>query len=965
MQLVGVKKPRKPAAPRMENPVPTYDAATWLGRISVHQDFFWFFSLLAWSLTMIIWWRHPRRRTAWAWLPGAGLATIGTALLQFGVFNPTFDVFQDRLIPGTLSDYRPALIDPYWLGDALIGATLATMAAFWGWLAARRGGRPHLRWLPVVFMVLVAVLHAADATIGGWLLVLAAVSTAILLWPHVRADPAARRALAAGALLPVFSTLGPLAMALHMVQRSGPPTPMGLGTAVYQLLFGLMVLGCLAFDLTGRLPAETTPAFRRDRRIFWAGVAGLLAVGLTWGIQTGRDNRREIQQNRLRTAAAHAKVFDPALLEPLDRPEFRIEWKSAAGEPAPAFSPWLAGGAAEPARLRLQEVVLATPFLDHARLIRLQDGWLVAVLSSDNAVRPGEIEVLRRATPEDLARWDKKEPYVEESPVPEIGYDYYCRAPIIGADGRMLGWLDCVRREYYLSVERRWRAGPFLMTALGVVLLALVFLQRQIGREREIALRAAAAAAEGSRIKTAFLANVSHELRTPLQSILGYSELLRQELGAAAHPRLDALRQQGELMTRLVNDLIDLSAAESGSFQLAGQTVNPADLLYQTVESLRPRAAAKGLALRAETGDDVPAWVVVDGGRLRQVLINLAGNAIKFTDRGAVTISLHAGPVSEGRCLLLLLVHDTGPGIPPAQQPRLFTPFTRLAQTADKEGSGLGLALSAALCRAMGGGITIESDGRSGSCFTATFLVTPTRAPAEAGVAEVIPSGRAPRVLVVDDNRLVRELFTASLTERGARCRIATSGTEGLARAAEETPEVIVLDLALPDGDGADFVPRFRTLAAGARIIGVSAHAGTADRTRALAAGMDDFLVKPVPLAALWAAVIGTPPAPVAPPPHFELPAALRDRLREEFARELPARRAELAAAMHAADWARVRATTHYLRNSALVVQAPALYEVCTGLEAAAVAADAGAATQWWPRCAAALDALQGDQPPP
>lgn len=89
----------------MENPVPTYDAATWFGRISVHQDFFWFFSLLLWSLAMILWWRHPQRRTAWAWLPGAGFAAIGTALVQFGIFNPTFDFFQDRLIPGTLSNY--------------------------------------------------------------------------------------------------------------------------------------------------------------------------------------------------------------------------------------------------------------------------------------------------------------------------------------------------------------------------------------------------------------------------------------------------------------------------------------------------------------------------------------------------------------------------------------------------------------------------------------------------------------------------------------------------------------------------------------------------------------------------------------------------------------------------------------------------------------------------------------------
>lgn len=944
----------------MENPVPAYDAATWLGRISVHQDFFWFFSLLAWSLAMILWWRHPRRRTAWAWLPGAGLVTIGTALLQFGLFNPTFDFFQDRLIPGTLSDYRPALIDPYWLGDVLMGATLANMAAYWGWLAARRSGRPHLRWLPAFFLAGVALLHAADANIGSWLLLLAAAAAAIPLRPLVRDDPAARRALIAAALLPVMSTVGPLAGALHALQRSGPPTPMGLGAAAFQLLFGMIVLGAL----TRGLPAEITPAFRHDRRIFRVGVAGLLAAGLTWGIQTGRDNRREIQQNRLRTAAAHAKVFDPALLEPLDRPEFRIDWKSAAGEPAPAFSPWLAGGAAEPARLRLQEVVLATPFLDHARLIRLQDGWLVAVLSSDHATRPGEIEVLRRATPDDLARWKKKEPYVEESPVPEIGYDYYCRAPIIGPDGRMLGWLDCVRREYYLSVERRWRAAPFLMTALGVILLTLVFVQRQIGREREIALRTAAAAAEGSRIKTVFLANVSHELRTPLQSILGYSELLRQELGGSAHPRLDALRQQGELMIRLVNDLIDLSAVESGSFQVAAQSVSPADLLHQTVDSLRPRAEAKGLTLRSETGDDVPAWVVADGGRLRQVLINLAGNAIKFTDRGAVTVSLRAGPAGEGRRVLIMAVHDTGPGIPPAQQARLFSPFIRLPQTAGKEGSGLGLALAAALCRAMGGGITLESDGRSGSCFTATFLVTPTDAPAEIPVPAVPPAGRVPRVLVVDDNRLVRELFLASLTERGAPCRVAGSGSEGLARAAEEAPEVIVLDLALPDGDGTDFVPRFRRVAPGVRIIGVSAHAGAADRARALAAGMDEFIVKPVPLATLWTVVTGTRPAPAAATPHFEPPAALQARLRAEFSRELPDRRAELAAAMHAADWARVRATAHYLRNSALVVQATALYEACTGLEQAAGAADAGAAARWWPRCAGALDELERNQAP-
>jgi signal transduction histidine kinase/DNA-binding NarL/FixJ family response regulator len=676
-------------------------------------------------------------------------------------------------------------------------------------------------------------------------------------------------------------------------------------------------------------------------------------------VQTGRDNRREIQQNRLRTTAAHARVFDPALLAPLHSPEFKIEWRDNAGEAAPARSSWLAGGVAEPARRRLSEVVIATPFLDHARLLLIHDGWLVSALSSEDQARPGEIEVLRRATPADLAQWEKKEPYVEESLVTEIGYPYYCRAPIVAADGRMLGWLDCVRREYYLSVERRWRAAPFLMTALGVGLLALVFVQRQIAREREIALRAAAVSAEGNRIKSAFLANVSHELRTPLQSILGYTELLAPGLAdEKSRARLAALRQQGELMTRLVNDLIDLSAVEAGSFQLALGPVAPAELVRLAVEGLRPRAEAKGLALQTQVNDGVPAWVTADDARLRQVLTNLVGNAVKFTDRGSVTVSLRAAPGTGREVVLSVAVWDTGPGIPPAQQGRLFAAFTRLEQTAAKEGSGLGLALSAALCRAMGGTITVESDGATGSCFTATFRATPCAAPEKSPAQAAGRPGFAPRVLVVDDNTLVRELFVAALTERGARCRAAASGAGGLALIAAEKPDVLVLDLALPDGDGTGFVPRFRAVAPGVRIIGVSAHAGAGDKTRALAAGMDGFLVKPVALDALWDALAGAAPDPAPGPVFFDLPPALRDRLRAEFVRELPARRTELAAAVQAADWSKTRAVAHYLRNSALVVQAETLFEACSTLEAAATARDSAAMAEAWSRCRAAFDAL-------
>ncbi len=273
LQLVGAKKPRKPARPPMENPVPTYDVATWIGRLSVHQDFFWFFSLLIWSLALIVWWCHPARRSLWAWFPGAGLATVAMTLLQFGMFNPTFDIFQERLIPGTVSTYRPALIDAYWLGDVLTGAALAAVAAGWGWMAADRTGRPHLRWLPVAVMPLVTAIHAVDPVGGGLLLtVLTALGTAAL-WRSTAGSAFSRTGLVLAALLPVLSTVGPVAALLGMVQRHGPPSPAGLGAALFQMLLGAILLAGLMRGLWSRLAADTHDAFRRDAGRFAFGAA--------------------------------------------------------------------------------------------------------------------------------------------------------------------------------------------------------------------------------------------------------------------------------------------------------------------------------------------------------------------------------------------------------------------------------------------------------------------------------------------------------------------------------------------------------------------------------------------------------------------------------------------------------------------------------------------------------------------
>lgn len=987
----------------MESSLPAHAMTNWIGRLSVHQDFFWFVSLLAWTLALLVWWRHADRRSQWAWLPAVAGATIASAVIQFGMFSPTLDIFQSRLNPGTVSDFRPAAVDPYRLGDALLGGAFAGLIAAWGWQLAGCLGRPFARWAALAVAVILWSAHLVFPAAGAWGLALAGWPLAAGLFLVLAPRGGALVGLGLAALLPAFSTVGPLAVATGMLQRFGPPTPMGLLAGVGQLLVGVVVLASLTRTVLARLSTEQRATLGGDLR--WPVVASvaLLIFGVSFGVVTGRDNRREILENRLRTTAAHAAVLDPALLAPLERAEF---W---AAHVAPADEALHAGplppDGAGALRQRLLEEVVSTPFLREARIVVLRDGWLIAALSSEPGRR---VEYLRRAAPEDYRRWKNPLPYYEESPVPEIGYDYYSRAPIVGADGRMLAWFDGVRSEFYLTMERRWRVAPFLFTALGIMLIGFGFGQRRSSREREAALRAAAIAAEANRIKTSFFANVSHELRTPLQSILGYSELLQRDLAGEARPQaqLRALREQGELMTRLVNDLIDLSAAEAGAFQLAPRVVAPVALVVQAVESLRPRAEAKGLALHCAVGAAVPEWVWLDDARVRQLVLNLVSNALKFTERGSVSVSLErvtkadggasrggaarAGPAgADGEEWLQLAVRDTGPGIPPTQQARLFVPFSRLAQTASKEGSGLGLALSAALCQAMGGALRVESDGFNGSLFVATWRLVRASAPTLAATPAVVAAagGRVRRVLIVDDNTLVRELFANFLRGQGAEVATAASRAATLAQlapaadremrsAGSASPgrwsagaaawDAVLLDLALPDGSGAALVAALRAHSPGARILGVSAHAGQAEREQALAAGMDAFLVKPVALDDLWRAITGggdgaattaMATTGAAGRAAFATPGSVSAPLRAAFARELPGKRTELAMAVAALEWERVRGVAHYLRNSALVVQEAALFDACTGLEEAAVARDREALAAWWPRCERALDA--------
>lgn len=446
-----------------------------------------------------------------------------------------------------------------------------------------------------------------------------------------------------------------------------------------------------------------------------------------------------------------------------------------------------------------------------------------------------------------------------------------------------------------------------------------------------------------------FLAHICHELRTPLQTILGQGELLlRDTADEAARMRLASISEHGALMLRLVNDLLDWHTSGGETFRLVPRPVDLPALVAQTVESFRPAADAKALALDCEISADTPQWVQLDGDRVRQVLLNLVGNAIKFTEVGRVSVSLFESP--DGG--VELRVADTGPGIARAEQARIFQPYARVERSAAAEGAGLGLALSARLCARLGGGLTVASDGQHGTTFFARFAAPACPPPRGAAPASgPATSLRGRRVLVADDNALVRDFFCAGLGELGACCERAADGEEALSRALEGDFAAVVLDLSMPRLEGVEVARRLRArLGPQLRIVGASAHAGSTERARALAAGMDAFLAKPVGIGELAAALGVSDDAPAAMDET-----RMRAALSVQFRAEAHAHAAMLALAWKTRDWPGLVQAAHYVHNSALVVRDGALSAACAALMRAAEACDEAAARDGWERCDQAL----------
>ncbi len=526
--------------------------------------------------------------------------------------------------------------------------------------------------------------------------------------------------------------------------------------------------------------------------------------------------------------------------------------------------------------------------------------------------------------------------------------------------------------------------------------------------EKEIQLRAARnAAQDANRAKSDFLANMSHEIRTPMNAILGFTDILRRAgpQGATdAQKYLDIIHGSGRHLLELINDILDLSKVEAGHMEVERLPCEVHQVVLEVARFMAIKAQEKGIELRVSFDGPLPHQALTDPHRLRQVITNLVGNAIKFTAKGAVRISLRMDP-RPGSTLMQIDVADSGIGIPADRLESIFEPFVQAEASTTRNfgGTGLGLTISRRFARALGGDVYATSEAGRGSVFHVSIDAGPlegtqwlsVQALEERREQSAAPAGEQaawvfPRrcVLVVDDGRENRELLRVVLGDAGLDMVEAENGAIGLERAAEHKPDLVLMDIQMPVMDGVTATRTLRQRGFDKPVIALTANAMKGFERELEDGGFTGFETKPIDIDRLLARLAGllggtrqaAPPVPVAQPARVEsadrAPQAeatretervlanarkadaavpIRSRLAAhprlarvaaEFCTKLPSKLDEMQAALDDGHLETLGTLAHWLKGAGGSVGFDALFEPARDLEAAAKAADGAAAGQ-------------------
>ena len=415
-------------------------------------------------------------------------------------------------------------------------------------------------------------------------------------------------------------------------------------------------------------------------------------------------------------------------------------------------------------------------------------------------------------------------------------------------------------------------------------------------QERTAAMEAAKVA---SGAKTRFLANMSHEIRTPLNAVIGLTGLLRRSrLDETQGDRLRKIEEAGQHLLLIINDVLDLSKIEAGRLQLEDADFSLDEVLGQVHSLVAEAAARKGLQVKVERGD-VPPHLRGDRTRLRQGLLNFAGNAVKFTERGSITLRARRLADDGDTLLVRFEVEDSGIGIAPERAGRLFQAFEQADASTTRKygGTGLGLAITRHLAEAMGGDAGLSSEPGKGSTFWFTARLGHGRPPAEQPLAtpigqpadELARRCAGARILLAEDNEINCEVALETLKAVGLQADVAVNGREAVAMARTGSYQLVLMDMQMPELDGVEATRAIRALPHGRQvpIIAMTANAFADDRDLCLAAGMNDFLAKPFAPDLLYAVLLRwlpeTNPAGAVPPTVNDAP--LDDDLCRQLAR--------------------------------------------------------------------------------